>query len=580
MMSSPPLTPTPSAPVTASKRLSLNVSIGPRPLHLLDGNVPSPTPGPVTAPLAPTSFRHSAPELPSTPSSSKSPRPNSRRQSSISYRSNTNDLSLSTRSPLGSAGYGLTRSQSVGPKSNNRNTPPRDRRSAGFEANATQERPPLTLAEKHSELLHFIAQKEAKCLELRSQLAIHEDELLQLKRKWERIVNRGFLDGTSSQTPNGQGSGAMLEGIREGVQGVSRFIAAGLSIGELSPAPTGSPSQYSIPAPRPLRPTHSNSQSNSSMSTYTTKSTRFSQSSASSVGEEPITPQEKTEDEGEDLAQVLMVHDTGATPTMSPNPAFVQRQQRGVRTNTPSQSTRSSFETERDTFLTSSKMHRRRSRDAHSFEYTLSPGEYASSSSPSVSPPPSKATETEKSEAARLKRASLNGTGFPPVSSIPGLASLTVGAASPPVASWVGSVGKKWEELQRGSTFSKNQKRASILLADVSQSIVSALSSPPSTATFKSPSPALSSYFSPSPASPLSASTTSTSLLDDDDFSMPISSIMTPDTTSMLKPKPRPQPDPILQHPTSTTTISASTASKTIASAKSKPKDDEDEWNW
>jgi hypothetical protein len=32
---------------------------------------------------------------------------------------------------------------------------------------------------RHAELLHFIAQKESKCLELRSQLALHEAELLQ-----------------------------------------------------------------------------------------------------------------------------------------------------------------------------------------------------------------------------------------------------------------------------------------------------------------------------------------------------------------------------------------------------------------
>ncbi|KAL0565015.1 hypothetical protein V5O48_017022, partial [Marasmius crinis-equi] len=51
---------------------------------------------------------------------------------------------------------------------------------------------PLTLAEKHADLLHFIAQKESKCLDLRTQLASHEAELLQLKKKWERIVERSY----------------------------------------------------------------------------------------------------------------------------------------------------------------------------------------------------------------------------------------------------------------------------------------------------------------------------------------------------------------------------------------------------
>lgn len=37
---------------------------------------------------------------------------------------------------------------------------------------------------RHAELLHFIAQKESKCLELRSQLAMHEAELLQRMCNW------------------------------------------------------------------------------------------------------------------------------------------------------------------------------------------------------------------------------------------------------------------------------------------------------------------------------------------------------------------------------------------------------------
>ncbi|KAF8908407.1 hypothetical protein CPB85DRAFT_1436036 [Mucidula mucida] len=63
-------------------------------------------------------------------------------------------------------------------------------------------REPVTLAEKHADLLHFIAQKESKCLELRSQLAVHEAELLELKRKWERIVSRGFERQQASSTPS------------------------------------------------------------------------------------------------------------------------------------------------------------------------------------------------------------------------------------------------------------------------------------------------------------------------------------------------------------------------------------------
>ncbi|KAJ7236230.1 hypothetical protein C8J57DRAFT_1479312 [Mycena rebaudengoi] len=120
----------------------------------------------------------------------------------------------------------------------------------------------------HVDLLHFIAQKESKRLELRDQLAAHEKELLTPlylrervfpplsytgKRKWERIVARGFSSPHNASFPasasasatssfsslNGNGSsgagvgaiddpdapgtpGTVLDGIPE----VGRFIAA------------------------------------------------------------------------------------------------------------------------------------------------------------------------------------------------------------------------------------------------------------------------------------------------------------------------------------------------------------------
>lgn len=37
--------------------------------------------------------------------------------------------------------------------------------------------PPSVPEPRHADLLHFIAQKERKCLELRDQLAVHEKEL-------------------------------------------------------------------------------------------------------------------------------------------------------------------------------------------------------------------------------------------------------------------------------------------------------------------------------------------------------------------------------------------------------------------
>lgn len=110
----------------------------------------------------------------------------------------------------------------------------------------------------------------------------------------------------------------------------------------------------------------------------------------------------------------------------------------------------------------------------------------------------------------------MSGTGLPLVAS--SIGSLAVGGGSadvqPGVSSWVGSVGKKWEEIQRGSTyvistsflfvvpidltkhdtgrFTKSQKRASVLFSDVSHSIASALSSAP-------PSALASASYSPTP---------------------------------------------------------------------------------
>ncbi|KAF8229793.1 hypothetical protein L208DRAFT_149624 [Tricholoma matsutake] len=534
----------------SSKRFSFN---GPRPLHLVDtaSNTIDP---------------------PKQVSPTNRSRTNPRRQSSISYlpRDRASDGDATIQSPLSSPRYSSTRSNSVLVRPTSLPIP-RDRKSGAFEVKG----PPRTLAEKHSELLHFIAQKESKCLELRSQLSMHEAELLELKRKWERIISRGFE--TSNSSLQSQGSGAMLEGIREGVQGVSRFLAAGLAISELSP-----PSTPTTPQPDRRR-THSASQSNSSISTNTTKSTRFSQSSTSSIGEEPPQLKEEGKDDPilsteDETVPVLIVRDTGATPTMSPNPDFVRKQQQHQERHKQTtalflSSTHSSFETEPDCFPPSSmnesmKIHRRKSRDNSDSLNLFSPTDSASSyhsASPSVD---------LKQEASSAKRATMNGSAFPPVSSIPGLGSLAVAATSPPVVSaWVGTVGKKWEELQRGSTFSKSQKRASLLLSDMSQSIASAISisSPPlfssaSTSTSTSPS-----YFSPLSASPIIASTTSSSLLDNDDndHDFICSSVMKPD----LKLKPTPIMQPLGSSPRPNIGTKA-------AGMHTNASDEDEEWNW
>lgn len=356
----------------------------------------------------------------------------------------------------------------------------------------------LTTLNRHADLLHFIAQKESKCLELRSQLSSHEAELLQLKQKWERIVNRDFgkaLSSTyspsvSSNTPstpstNGSsnnttqqsqghssngasasstnhGNGAVFDGFVEGMQGMGRLIAAGLtspalsSSGASSPVVPSSISRGHAPSSSSARSStlgrrianghghgrgHAAHMSTSSTSTAATGSTsmsgstRLSQSSASSLGmgDEPILGVHKEESDTEDQvgSQELMVRDTGATPTLSPNPKFIRRH-----SQPPSNSSSPVSISPPPMGLASSKLHRRRSREA---------------------PPLVSLDEAEpelKSQDVKMpkKRSSLSGmqTGAAQTpTSIPGIGSLSAMGAQ----GWVGSVGKKFEDLQNGKTY-------------------------------------------------------------------------------------------------------------------------------
>jgi len=292
---------------------------------------------------------------------------------------------------------------------------------------------------------------------------------------------------------------------------VSRFLAAGLSMAD-HPTPA-SPS----PTTRRSRIAHSLTDSNSSVSTNTTtttpKSIRFSQSSFSSIGEEEVTslPRETKE------PQVLMAQtkrQAGARETEVESSGWGEK---------------------------GSKIHRRKSRE-------IDEDALQASVQRSII---GEDDPTSEESSNRSKRASLNGTAFPPASSIPGLGSL----ASPVVSSWMGSVEKKWEELQRNPSFAKNHKRASILLSDVSQSIVSALGAPQPSA---SPSPL-------SKHSPL-ASPPALSLLDDDtECNMP-SSVMTP----LVQP---------LQ-PTKPTTPELSPQASTARERNGNQAESDDEWNW
>lgn len=188
------------------------------------------------------------------------------------------------------------------------------------------------------------------------------------------------------QTP-AAAPGQVLDGIKEGVQGVGRLLAAGLG-------------DFTAPPPVVTSRTHSTQQSTSSVTTNSSTSTRFSQSSmASSVAEDDF-PLESPEEQ--DDGQVLIVEDSGPTPTVSPNPVMksVIMEDKPIKTL------------------------RRRSRDA---------------------PPSMEAMPASSRETSRTKPANMVMT---PVPSIPGLGTFPSGSPS-----WVmGTVNKKWEELQKTET--------------------------------------------------------------------------------------------------------------------------------
>jgi len=349
-------------------------------------------------------------------------------------------------------------------------------------------------------------------MELRTQLASQEDELAQLKRKWEKIVNRGFdrVYAANGMTPPQGASGPVLEGIKEGVQEVSRVIAAGFSdYGSAPPSSTNA-------APTPSR-THSTHQSTSSATTSSSGSTRLSHSSAnSSFVEDDFPPELQEEDEvpgKKDQAQILgeLSQSPPCTPILEDS-IVVNISKTGLDEGKVSKTLRGRF------------------RDA---------------------PPETVGRVPQKSGQVRQREGK---SPVLPMSSMPGLGTLPSGTPS-----WVlGTVGKKWEEFQRTETFTKSQKRASILLADMSQSFINAWAIPaPSTVTGVSVStnPFVASISPTQTEKPVpERSGTQTSLLDDDGdlrgYAGGLGVVMKPDT------------------------MSPST------SVQNKSDDDDDDWNW
>ena len=243
-------------------------------------------------------------------------------------------------------------------------------------------------------------------MELRVQLSSQEEELAQLKRKWEKIVNRGFdrVYAANGITPPQSTSGPMLEGIKEGVQEVSRMITAGL--GEYGSTPLNP--AHPVPA---LSRTHSTRQSTSSVTTSSSGSTRFSHTSANSslVGEDfPSKSPEEGEVAGE-KDQTRIFEEISQSPTCTPI----------LESLTAVDTSKTGLDEDRV-----SKTLRRRSHDIPSG---------------AAGKIPSKPGQGRRREGK---------SPMLPTSSMPGLGTLPSGTPS-----WVlGTVGKKWEELQRTET--------------------------------------------------------------------------------------------------------------------------------
>ncbi|KAF4616703.1 hypothetical protein D9613_008804 [Agrocybe pediades] len=561
------------------------------------------------------------------------------------------------RSPLGlgvdvkwNSGAGLSRSSSLGgggggrgsssrgagtPRTTTRFSDSHTSTSAKDATSTTphvKDRPPVTLAEKHAELLHFIAQKESKCLELRSQLAVHEAELLELKRKWERIVNRGFgkslspgdtnthstspngslllasspspsssqshttpnfpLSGVLSPTATTPGAAVVFEGIKEGVQGVSRLIAAGLeSIVQVNAADGTSdktPEQSNpIPfrlgsAPQKQHQRKANghiyghgqneSQSSSSTAVSAISSGAFSSvslSSASSVdtlasgsdSTAKLPSSTSSEDAQSEFGEfesgqasrvsstrsslsgkdILMVQDTGATPTMSPNPDFQRRREKKMNLKEVSELKLDPVDTE--VFDWDDGWDEPASEEQAKDDALKTA---SSSSSRSAVGAPS-----GKEGKAKSNPASSPSTAFVPLSSI---------VATPQMSSWVGSVGKKWGELKGGNTFTRSQKRASVLLSDMQQSIVSVLTSPSATNSETNTSSSLTSNSatSPSPLSPTSKSLFSSNASSRNEKLKGKAQTQQPQSHRSMTISPQPSPDQAQAQASSTSTSSTS----------------------
>lgn len=256
---------------------------------------------------------------------------------------------------------------------------------------------------RYADLLQFIAQKESKCLELRSELAIHDSELLELKRKWERIVRREFgRDIPPTSTPASPATSTVLNGLVGGV----RALAAATTSPPLTPSTSRPRPSSSAVANREKSQSASNSVSSTTTTTTTSSvpsavgSPCLSQSSMSSVAETK----------------------TGSGKVDSQREEVIARDSGGMNLQSPS-----------------SKVLRRHSRDSQA---PLADALKALTGEE----PPSGSGSGKRASASPSSPTSASIPGINPLSAM-GLGRANLGEAA---QGWVDSVGSKLAELQRG----------------------------------------------------------------------------------------------------------------------------------
>ncbi|KAG1738122.1 uncharacterized protein EDB91DRAFT_1139102 [Suillus paluster] len=545
-----------------------------------------------------------------------------RRQSSISYVSSRVDVysrhAQSTSTTVADALIGTNTVHGIGSSSEFGGGPKRTSRSmkrrtmAGLEelrglnavgearahvsfgsasASGGTERVALTLAEKHADLLHAIAAAESKRLELTGQLAAVEGDLGELKRKWERIVNREPhypslpFSNANTSTP----TTSVVDGLKEGV----RLLAAGLSdltdltapIPSVVPAPT---TEETAGVPR--RHAQRESDSSTSMST-SSRIGQLSRTSVSSVWDEDLSLlsvksaednepilTKQTGDNDAARARQEKIFRRRSRDMSHPPPAFTRHATSCNSTSTSVDIGRGSVDLDStpDVVRGMSNL----GMDASFLAADLSTLETDADGA-----------GTHSKNTLRAKRASLA-----PPSSMPGVGSLAVVGGA-----W-GNVGRKLG----GDVFSKSQKRASTLLSDVSQSIVSALNPSP-VATSPAPAPSLfpfpsslhtssssntASQRSSSPASLLTPSSNTSSPFTRSTCLQTRSHTSAPRTGSWLEDDEEENTVhagrvmmPSVLKPTSAASMSAGKTSKPRVSAEpgtatATSFDDDDDWNW